>query len=528
MAEQGARSWDGGGGEHAVPDTPVVLQMRDVTKAFGANVANDRIALTLRRGEVHGLLGENGAGKSTLVKILYGLYHADSGEILLDGDPVTIATPRDAVDRGIGMVHQNFMLVPTLTVAENVVLGAEPHRGPRLDRRAAEGAVRDLAQRYGLQVDPTARVGDLSVGVQQRVEILKALYRDARILILDEPTAVLTPQETEDLFAVLDEFVQQGLSIILITHKLGELLRTADRITVIRDGKVVQTLDKVATSEAELARLMVGREVGLGARPAAGPPGHVRLEARGLVVDGPHGAAVHGVDLTVRGGEILAVAGVDGNGQVELAEALAGTRRAREGTVTIDGVDVTGQSAVARRRRGLAYIPEDRSAKGLIAEFTLAENMTVKRYSEEPFSVRGWLRRTVMRRVATRELKAFDVRPPDADAAARSLSGGNQQKAVCARELAEEPGVLVAAQPTRGVDVGAIEFIHRQLLEQRAQGAAILLISLELDEIHALADRIVVICDGRFVGEVNAAEATDEQLGLWMAGRDGLTGVGRS
>jgi general nucleoside transport system ATP-binding protein len=512
----------GVGDGQAIADAPVVLEMRGVTKAFGANVANDRISLTLRLGEVHGLLGENGAGKSTLMKILYGLYHADSGEILLDGEPVTIATPKDAVDRGIGMVHQHFMLVPTLTVAENVVLGAEPHRGPRMDHRAAEASVRQLAQRYGLQVDPHARVGDLSVGVQQRVEILKALYRDARILILDEPTSVLTPQETEDLFKVLNEFVQQGLSIIFITHKLGELLRSADRITVIRDGKLVRTLDTEQTGEAELARLMVGREVRLGARPPAGTPGTVRLQARGLVVEGAQGIAVHGVDLTVRGGEILAVAGVDGNGQVELAEALAGTRKVREGTVELDGVDVTREGAAARRRRGLAYIPEDRSTKGLVAEFTLAENLALKRFNEEPFSVRGWLRRSAMRRFAAKELREFDVRPPDPDAPARALSGGNQQKAVCARELAEQPGVLIAAQPTRGVDVGAIEFIHRQLLNQRAEGTAILLISLELEEIHALADRIVVIFGGRFVGEVDAAEATDEQLGLWMAGRDAL------
>jgi simple sugar transport system ATP-binding protein len=508
------------GDAHAA-GVPVVLEMRDVTKAFGANVANDHISLELRRGEVLGLLGENGAGKSTLMKILYGLYRADHGEVLLDGEPVRIASPRDAVERGIGMVHQHFLLVPPLSVAENVVLGAEPSSGLRLDRRAAEERVGRLAERYGLRVDPRAKVADLSVGVQQRVEILKALYRDARILVLDEPTAVLTPQETEELFRVLRGFVAEGLSIILITHKLGELLDAADRITVIRDGRVVGTVAASGATESSLATMMVGREVLL--RPERPPArlGDVRLEARGLRVAGPTGEpALHGVDLSVRGGEILAVAGVDGNGQVELAEALAGTRPATAGTVLLDGRDVTGTGAAARQEAGLAYIPEDRARKGLVAEFTLAENLTVKTYDEPPFSRAGWLQRGPIRRWAAERLRAFDVRPPDPDARAGSLSGGNQQKAVVARELSRDPGVIVAAQPTRGVDVGAIEFLHAQLLAQRAAGAAILLLSLELDEIKALADRIVVLFAGRIVGEVAAAEATDEQLGLWMAGRD--------
>jgi simple sugar transport system ATP-binding protein len=499
--------------------SPVVLEMRGVTKSFGAKRANDGISLTLRRGEVLGLLGENGAGKSTLMKILYGLYRADQGEVLVDGEPRTITSPRDAVALGIGMVHQHFVLVPPLSVAENVVLGAEPRRNGMVDRRAAEERVGELARQYGLAVDPRARVADLSVGVQQRVEVLKALYRDARILILDEPTAVLTPQETEELFGVLHGFVDQGLSIILITHKLGELLRTADRITVIRDGRVVDTVDAASTSEAQLANLMVGREVLLSARKLRSRLGEVRLEARGLVVQGATDEAVHGVDLAVRSGEILAVAGVDGNGQVELAEALAGTRPVTSGQVLLDGEDVTRLGAAERQDRGLSYIPEDRSTKGLVRDFTLAENLICKRYEEQPFSVSGWLRRTIVRRFAADQLREYDVRPPDPDAPARELSGGNQQKAVVARELSAAPGVLIAAQPTRGVDVGAIEFIHSQLLAQRAEGTAILLISLELEEIHALADRIVVVFDGRIVGELDAAEATDERLGLWMAGR---------
>ncbi len=563
-------------------DTPV-LEMRGVTKRFGAVVANDDISLSLGRGEVLGLLGENGAGKSTLMKILFGLYTADSGEVLVDGAPVRIASPRDAVDLRIGMVHQHFVLVGPLSVAENVVLGAEPGAAGLFDRGAAEQRVADLAARYGLAVDPSARVGDLSVGVQQRVEILKALYREARILILDEPTAVLTPQESHELFRVLRGLVDQGLSIILITHKLGELKQAADRITVIRDGRVIATVPGAGTSEGELARLMVGREVKLAGRRAAaalgvttdaaeepaggadaagpggataagaatagggataagagaaaragparrGPRGRgrrrcggrwrpggaaaggvredggerpVRLSARGLVVAGVGGAtAVHGVDL------------------VELAAALAGTRPARAGVVELDGQDVSRLGAAQRGERGLAYIPEDRSTKGLVRDFTVAENMTVKTFDEPPFSRLGWLRPGAIRRFAARLVQAFDVRPADPDARAGSLSGGNQQKAVVARELTGEPGVVIAAQPTRGVDVGAIEFLHARLLAERDRGAAILLLSLELDEIRALADRILVIAGGRFVGELDADRATDEQLGLLMAGRE--------
>ena len=496
-----------------------VLQMRGVRKVFGSTVANDGIDLELRRGEIHGLLGENGAGKSTLMKILYGLYTADEGEILVDGQPVDIDGPRAAVDLGIGMVHQHFVLVPPLSVAENVVLGEEPRRAGAIDRRRARDEVAEIAERYGLRVDPDARVADLSVGVQQRVEILKALYRRARILILDEPTAVLTPQETTELFATLRDFVDEGLSIIFITHKLGELVQAADRITVIRDGRVVDTVAASETDESQLAALMVGREVVLRAERGEAQRGPVRLEARDLRVRGPGGEAVRGVDLQVRGGEILAVAGVDGNGQVELTEALAGSRRAESGSVWLDGDDVSSLGAAARRARGLAYIPEDRSAKGLVKDFTLYENLTLKAYRQRPFSTKGWLRKLAARRFAQKRITEYDVRPPNCDATAGSLSGGNQQKVVVARELAGEPAVLIAAQPTRGVDVGSIEFIHGQLLEQRRRGAAILLVSLELEEVHALADRIVVMFDGRFVGELSPEEASDERLGLLMAGR---------
>jgi general nucleoside transport system ATP-binding protein len=510
----------GEGKAGATREAPVVLEMRGVTKTFGAVRANDDVSITLRRGEILGLLGENGAGKSTLMKILYGLYSPDEGEIFVDGERVEIRDPKDAVSRGIGMVHQHFTLIPPLTVAENIVLGAEPRKGASLDLSRAIKDTEELSGRYGLRVDPRARVADLSVGEQQRVEILKVLYRDARILILDEPTAVLTPQETEDLFSVLEELVADGLSIIFITHKLGELIGVADRITIIRDGKVVETVDASGTNEGALARLMVGREVLLRVEKGASEVGEPRLVAENLVVRSGTGAkAVDGVSLEVRSGEILGVAGIDGNGQTELAEALAGVRHAEEGRVSLDGEDVTRLGADARQERGLAYVPEDRGTKGLVQDFTLYENNALKTYDEPPFSRWGWIFPKAMRRGAGEALHAYDVRPPDPDARAGSLSGGNQQKAILARELTGDPGVVIAAQPTRGVDVGAIEFIHRRLLEQRSQGKAILLISLELEEVRSLSDRIVVLYAGRIVGEVGP-DATDEELGLLMAGRE--------
>jgi general nucleoside transport system ATP-binding protein len=509
----------GGGTAGVREEAPVVLEMRGVTKTFGPLKANDDVSITLRRGEILGLLGENGAGKSTLMKILYGLYKTDSGEIFIDGEKVTIHDPKDAVSRGIGMVHQHFTLIPPLTVAENIVLGAEPRRGATLDLESAIKATEELSERYGLRVDPRARVAELSVGVEQRVEILKTLYREARILVLDEPTAVLTPQETEDLFGVLKELVADGLSIILITHKLGELLGVSDEITIIRDGRVVDTVQTAETNEGELARLMVGRDVLLRVEKEASRVGEPRLVAEGLVVHSNTGArAVDDVSLEVRAGEILGIAGVDGNGQTELAEALAGVRHVESGRVYLDGDDVSALGADPRQERGLAYVPEDRQTKGLVQDFTLYENNSLKTYDEPPFSRFGWIFPKVMRRRAAENLRAYDVRPPDPDARAGSLSGGNQQKAILARELSGNPDVIIAAQPTRGVDVGAIEFIHGQLLKQRAEGKAILLISLELEEVRSLSDRIVVIHAGKFVGEVGP-EATDEELGLLMAGR---------
>jgi general nucleoside transport system ATP-binding protein len=508
--------------ESRAVDAPVVLEMRGVTKRFGPVTANDDISLVLHRGEVLGILGENGAGKSTLMKILYGLYTPDEGEIFVDGEKVEIHDPKDAVSRGIGMVHQHFTLIPPLTVAENIVLGAEPRGGAlgiSLNVEEAVRATEELSERYGLKVDPRARVADLSVGIRQRVEILKALYRDVRILILDEPTAVLTPQETEDLFAVLKELVADGLSIVLITHKLGELIGVGDEITIIRDGRVVDTVNAATTNERELARLMVGRDVLLRVEKEEHALGEVRLSAEDLTVHAGTGeVAVDGVSLEVRGGEILGIAGVDGNGQTELAEALAGTRHTVGGKVLLDGNDVTRLGADARQELGLAYVPEDRATKGLVQDFALYENNTLKTYDERPLSRFGVIFPRIMRRRASEALTHYDVRPPDPDARAGSLSGGNQQKAVLARELSGDPGVLIAAQPTRGVDVGAIEFIHRQILEQRSEGKAILLISLELEEIRSLSDRIIVLYAGSIVGEVGP-DATDEELGLLMAGR---------
>src|SRR5919199_577031 len=509
-----------GGGTAGAQAAPAVLEMRGITKTFGPVRANDDISITLHRGEILGLLGENGAGKSTLMKILYGLYKPDAGSIAIDGEEVEIHDPRDAVDRGIGMVHQHFTLIPPLTVAENIVLGAEPRRGATLDLEGAIRATEELSERYGLRVDPRAKVANLSVGVQQRVEILKALYREADILILDEPTAVLTPQETDDLFAVLKEFVADGLSIILITHKLGELLGVSDTITIIRDGRVVDTVKTSETNEGKLARLMVGRDVSLRAEKEPSKTGEPRLATEGLVVhSNVGGVAVDGVSLEVRAGEILGVAGVDGNGQMELAEALAGIRVVESGRVYLDGEDVTTLGADDLQERGLAYIPEDRGTKGLVQDFHLYENNALKTYDERPFSKWGWIFPKIMRRRAAENLRAYDVRPPDPDARAGSLSGGNQQKAIIARELSGDPSVIIASQPTRGVDVGAIEFIHAQLLEQRSEGKAILLISLELEEVRSLSDRVVVLYAGRIVGEVSP-DTSDEELGLLMAGRE--------
>jgi ABC-type uncharacterized transport system ATPase subunit len=496
-----------------------LLELRGITKRFPGVLANDDIDFDLRRGEVHALLGENGAGKSTLMNILYGLYRPDAGQILLNGSPVEIDSPRAAIDHGIGMVHQHFMLIPVMTVAENIVLAAEPTvGGVFLDTAAARSRVEQLADRFSFAIDPGARVENISVGQQQRVEILKALYRRADILILDEPTAVLTPQESQELFAILQELRKEGMSIIFISHKLNEVLEIADRITVLRRGRRIDTLAASGATETELARLMVGREVLLEVEKAPASPGEVLLEAEGLrVLDDRGLEAVRGLSLAVRAGEILGVAGVDGNGQSELIDALSGLRKTVAGRVRLLGRDVTDASADERLEGGLGHIPEDRQRRGLVLDFTIAENVVLHDYDKPPFARAGWTFPRQMTERARALIEEFDVRGGGPETLARALSGGNQQKVILAREVAREPSVLLAAQPTRGLDVGAIEFIHRRLVRERDAGRAILLVSFELDEILSLADRIVVLYEGRIVGEYGP-NVSEHELGIAMTG----------
>ncbi len=500
-------------------DAPLAIAMRGVVKRFGTVVANDGIDLPVRKGEIHALLGENGAGKSTLMNILFGLYHPDEGEIAVDGRPAGFKGPRDAVTAGLGMVHQHFMLIPRFTVAENVILGSEGS-GVALDRPAAERRVGELAERYGLRVDPRARLGDLPVGVQQRVEILRALYQGSRTLILDEPTALLTPQEVDELYAILRRLRAAGDTVIFITHKLREVAAISDRVTVIRRGRTVGTRITAETTAAELAELMVGREVVLRVER---PPAHVGdpvLVAQGLTVAGGHGQpALADLSLTVNRGEILGVCGVEGNGQAELVETLAGLRRPDAGRVLLKGQDVTAADPHDRRRAGLSYIPEDRHNRGLVLDFSLAENVLLGNADDAPFSRAGRIDARFARSLTRRLMQTFDVRAPSPETPARSLSGGNQQKLIIARELHREPDALLAIQPTRGLDVGAIEFVHRQLVRERDQGRGVLLISFDLDEILDLSDRILVLYQGRIVGEFLSGKVSRTELGLRMGGR---------
>jgi len=495
--------------------------MRGITKAFPGIVANDRVDFELAKGEVHALLGENGAGKSTLMNILYGLYKADTGEIRINGRPVTFTSARDAIEARIGMVHQHFMLIPVMTVAENIVLGAEPKReGLLLDERGAEERVRELATTFNFAIDPHARIDSITVGQQQRVEIMKALYRNAQILILDEPTAVLTPQEAADLFEILRTLKREGISIIFISHKLNEVLEIADRITVLRRGKKIETAPREGATEESLARAMVGREVLLRVDKPAAEPGETLLEVDDLHVRDDRGIEkVRGVSLRVRAGEIVGIAGVDGNGQTELIDAIAGLRRIENGVVKVAGRELRHATARAVLDAGVGHIPEDRQRRGLVLEFTIAENIALHDYGEPPDAKWGWLfpQRLVER--ARKLIKEFDVRGGGPLTRAGGLSGGNQQKVVAAREIARDPKVLIAAQPTRGLDVGAIEYLHRRLVEERGEGRAILLISLELEEILSLSDRILVLYEGEIVGE-HTGEVSEEQNGLEMlAGR---------
>jgi simple sugar transport system ATP-binding protein len=497
----------------------LVLEMRGIRKEFPGVVANDDVSFDVRRGEVHALLGENGAGKSTLMNILYGLYRPDAGEIRLNGKPVSFSSASDAIDAGIGMVHQHFMLIPVMTVAENVVLGTEPVRsGVFLDEPAAEKRVADMAKTFRFAVDPGALVEDIGVGQQQRVEIMKALYRNADLLILDEPTAVLTPQEASDLFEILRTLRREGISIIFITHKLNEVLDIADRVTVLRRGKTIETVPRAGATEASLARAMVGRDVLLRVEKTPAEPGDVLLSVRDLHVrDDRLIEKVRGVSLDVRAGEIVGIAGVDGNGQTELIDALTGLRRIESGTVTIGDHELTHAKAKAALDAGMGHIPEDRQRRGLVLEFSIAENLALHDYAKAPDARWGW---TFPNRVVQRArslIGEFDIRGGGPFTRAGGLSGGNQQKLVAAREISRDPKVLIAAQPTRGLDVGAIEYLHRRLIIERDEGRAILLISLELDEILSLADRILVLYEGEIVGE-HTGEVSEEEIGLEMLG----------
>jgi simple sugar transport system ATP-binding protein len=498
---------------------PFALELKGITKRFPGVVANDRVDFDLHRGEVHALLGENGAGKSTLMNVLYGLYHPDEGEIVIRGEVVQMSSPREAINRGIGMVHQHFMLIPVMTVAENIVLAVEPRRdGVLLDYRAARRTVKELADSFGFAIDPDALIQDITVGQQQRVEILKALFRRADVLILDEPTAVLTPQEASELFEILRTLKREGLSIIFISHKLNEVLDIADRITVLRRGKLVETLPAAGATEQSLARLMVGREVLLRVEKDQTKPGQPLLEVEDLDVRDDRGIAkVRNVSFEVRAGEIVAIAGVDGNGQTELIDALSGLRKVEHGVVTLAGRAITGESVRDHFEDGLGHIPEDRQHRGLILDFSIAENIGLHDFRKPPSSRYGWLnpRRLIER--ARRLITEFDVRGGQPDTHASALSGGNQQKVILAREIDRDPTVLIAAQPTRGLDVGAIEFVHRRLVEERDEGRGILLVSLELEEVLSLADRILVIYEGEIVGEFPPT-ATEEELGLAMTG----------
>jgi general nucleoside transport system ATP-binding protein len=501
-------------------DAPL-LELRGITKRFPGVVANDHVDFDLAKGEVHALLGENGAGKSTLMNILYGLYHPDEGEIRRNGRQLRIDSPRAAIDTGIGMVHQHFMLIPVMSVAENIVLGVEPHNGPILDLETAEERVRELSQQFGLAVRPEARIDSISVGMQQRVEILKALYRGAEILILDEPTAVLTPQEAAELFAIVRSLQAEGKSIIFISHKLNEVLEIADRITVLRRGKTVETVPREGATEEGLARLMVGREVLLRVEKKPAEPGEPLLQVENLRVRDERGLeAVRGVSFEVRAGEIVGIAGVDGNGQTELIEAITGLRRPEAGRIVAGGEELTDEGARECLEAGLGHIPEDRQLRGLVLDFTLAENIALHDFREPPDSKWGWLfpERIVAR--AKGLLTEFDVRGGGPRTLAAALSGGNQQKVVIAREVSRDPRILVAAQPTRGLDVGAIEFVHRRLVTEQEEGRGILLLSFELDEILSLSDRILVIYEGRIVGEYGR-DVSEEELGIAMLGGRG-------
>jgi general nucleoside transport system ATP-binding protein len=497
------------------------VRMEGITKRFPLVLANDHVDFSVSWGEVHALIGENGAGKSTLMKILYGLQQADEGRIFVDGNEALIRSAKDAIGLGIGMVHQHFMLVEPLSVAENIVLGAEPHLGPSLDYRAARRKTRELIERFGFDLNPNTLIHDLPLGLQQQVEILKTLYRDARILIMDEPTAVLTPQETRGLFGFLRDFASQGGAVVFISHKLDEVMEICDRMSVMRDGRMIGTVGREGTSQRDLARMMVGREVILRVDKGPAAPKEVVLELESLTVTSAlsHKNVVDGVSLRLRAGEVLGIAGIEGNGQTELVEAVTGLRPIASGAVRLSGEEVSGASARARREAGMSHIPEDRNARGLVSDYSSAMNAILGDHYKSPFASRfGFLDERAIDGYAQRLIESYDVRPRSTAIAAASFSGGNAQKLIIAREIERKPKLLIAAQPTRGVDIGAIEFIHRQIVEARDAGLAVLLVSADLNEIMNLSDRILVMFEGRIMGELSQEEANPETLGLLMAG----------
>lgn len=497
-----------------------VVEMRNITKKFGDFIANDNISLTLHKGEIHALLGENGAGKSTLMNILYGLYQATSGEIYIKEEEIKDHKPALAISKGIGMVHQHFMLIPTFTVTENIVLGMETTYGlNQVDLKKSAEKVKEISLKYGLAVDPFAKIQDISVGMQQRVEILKALYRGAEILILDEPTAVLTPQEIKELIQIMKNLTAQGKSIILITHKLKEIKESANFCTVIRRGKHIDTVNVQNVSTDDLAKMMVGREVNFTVDKKEMKAGEVVLKIKDLVAKDNRGLSVlNELNLEVHSGEIFGIAGVDGNGQTELVEVLTGLRPAMSGVVEIHGMNILNKPPKEIMRLGISNIPEDRQRRGLVLDFTIAENLILQNFEKEPFSKRFKLNQEGINGFARKLIEKFDVRPTNENLLVKSLSGGNQQKVIIAREVTNDPDVLIAAQPTRGLDVGAIEFVHKSLIEQRDKGKAVLLVSLELDEVMGVSDRIAVIYEGKIVGIVNSKDADENKLGLMMAG----------
>lgn len=492
-----------------------IIEMRGITKRFGAVTANRSIDLSIPARTIHAIIGENGAGKSTIMKILYGFYTPDDGEILIDGARREIRSPHDAIALGLGMVHQHFMLVPTMTVLENIVLGAES--GALIDFDGAERRIRSLSDDFGFQIDPRAPVGGLSVGQQQRVEVLKALYRGARILILDEPTAVLTPQEVDEFFRILRGMRDQGKTIIIITHKLNEVLALSDNVTVMRDGQVVGERATAATDAAELARLMVGREVLLRVEKTEAGAGDAVLDVSGLRL----GNRLNGLDMKVRAGEIVGIAGVEGNGQTELIEVLAGLVRPDSGRITLNGRDISKIDSRTARELGIAHIPEDRHARGLLLDFDLADNTILGTHYRPPAAHAGLIDEKAVMSKAAALIRDFDVRPPNPDLPARALSGGNQQKLIIGREFDLNPKLMLVSQPTRGVDIGAIEFIHRKLIELRDKGTAILLVSAELEEVLSLSDRVLVMYQGRIVGEADPRTVDQSEIGLLMTGGKG-------